>query len=131
MKEDELFSHDVIRRHEELMNRLEKKLKFEYFPHDESITLDGEHFIKGTPAKILKIILQAVVKDGRREFEYREFKRDFEISLGQKNSNFEVRFYRLIEKMEEKCPDVRIIKSERGRFSIEAACPIGWVDHPV
>lgn len=41
-----------------------------------------------------------------------------------KNSNFEVRFYRLIEKFEEKCPDFKIVKSDRGRFSEESGCKI-------
>lgn len=129
MKEDELFSVEVIRRHEALMARLEKKLRFAYFPSDESITVNGEHFTKGVPAKILRNILQSVVKDGKREFEYREFKRDFEISLGQKNSNFEVRFYRLVEKLAEKCPDLRILKSERGRFTVNSASHLELEEH--
>jgi hypothetical protein len=119
MKEDELFTPEVVRRHAALMERLERKLCFAYFPSDESITLNGDHFIKGIPARILRHILSAVVKTGKREFEYREFKRDFEITLGQKNANFDVRFYRLVEKLEEKCPEFKIRKSERGRFTVD------------
>lgn len=119
MKEDELFSPEVIRRHAALMAGLERKLSFAYLLEDESITLNGEHLIKGIPARILRNILSAVLKSGKRDFEYREFKRDFEITLGQKNSNFEVRFYRLMEKLKEKCPEFRIRKSERGRFTVE------------
>lgn len=75
-------------------------------------------------AKILRSFLHAFTLEGKRDFEYREFKRDFEIGMGMKNSNFEVRFYRLIEKLEEKYPDFKIVKSDRGRFSAESGCKI-------
>lgn len=52
------------------------------------------------------------------DFEYRELKRIFEITQGQKNSNFEMRFYRLVETLNEECPTIRIEKSGRGRFSL-------------
>ena len=128
MKEDELFSPEVIRRHADLMARLERKLSFAFFPADESVTLNGDHLIKGVPARILRNILSAVVKTGKRDFEYREFKRDFEITLGQKNANFEVRFYRLMEKLEDKCPEFRIRKSERGRFTVETEAFLEFKD---
>jgi hypothetical protein len=69
---------------------------------DESIVLNGEHLTKGVPAKILRSVLAAYTREGRTVFEYRDFKRDFDISLGQKNSNFEIRFYRLMEKLAER-----------------------------
>lgn len=129
MEEDELFTPEVIRLHEELVRSLKKKLVFAYFQADESITLNGDHLIKGVPAKILRNILVAHVREGKTEFEYREFKRDFEIGMGQKNSNFEVRFYRLIEKLDEKCPDIRIEKGDRGKFSLIAGCKVLLEDH--
>lgn len=125
--EEDLFSPEIRRRHLEMIKSLEKRLVFEYWDRDESITLNGEHLTKGVPAKILRHILLAV-REGRSEFEYREFKRDFEISMGQKNSNFEVRFYRLIEKLEEKCAELRIERAERGRFNVRIACPMELVD---
>lgn len=118
MLEDELFSPEVCRNHEKLMKSLEKKFAFTYFPMDETISINGEHFVKGIQAKILRRLIGDYLKDGRCDFEYREFKRDFDISLGQKNSNFEVRFYRLIEKLEEKCPSIVVAKNGRGRFSL-------------
>jgi hypothetical protein len=124
VKEDELFPPEVIRRHEELVRCLERKAVFVYHASDESMTLNGEHLIKGIPAKILRNVLIGHLSDGRTEFEYRDFKRDFEISLGQKNSNFEVRFYRLIEKLEEKERGLRIVKGERGRFTLITTCKV-------
>ncbi len=124
MVEDDLFSPEVIRKHEELIRSLEKKLAFSYTPGDESISVNGAHLTKGVPAKILRNILHAYVKEGKNDFEYREFKRDFEISLGQKNSNFEVRFYRLVGKLGERCPELRIEKADRGRFTLAADCKV-------
>jgi adenylate cyclase len=85
---------------------------------DESITLNGQHFTKNVPAKILKYLLDSHLREGKSEFEYRELKRLFEISQGQKNSNFEVRFYRLVERLKEECPSVCVEKTGRGRFSL-------------
>ena len=51
-------------------------------------------------------------------------KGDFEISLEQKNTNFEVRFYRLVEKVAEKCPQLKIDRLDRGRFSVDTECKI-------
>jgi len=118
VEEDELFPPEVIRKHEELIRSLEKKTVFTYHPEDESIALNGEYLTKGMPAKILRSILAAHAREGRTVFEYRDFKRDFEISLGQKNSNFEIRFYRLMEKLAEKDCGLHIEKGERGRFSL-------------
>jgi hypothetical protein len=64
------------------------------------------------------------MREGRTVFEYRDFKRDFEISLGQKNANFEIRFYRLMEKLAGKDCGVRIEKGERGRFTLAAGCKV-------
>jgi hypothetical protein len=62
--------------------------------------------------------LAAHQKDGKAEFEYRELKRQFEISLGQKNANFEVRFARLSEKLKSECPTVAVEKTGRGKFAL-------------
>lgn len=127
LDEGALFGPELEARHRALVASLEKRLKFTYRPGEESMDLDGVHLIKGIPAKILRHILLAF-RQGKTEFEYREFKRDFEISLGQKNANFEVRFYRLVEKLAEKCPAFRIEKVERGRFVVRAACPVEVAD---
>ena len=124
MEEDELFPPEVVRRHEELIRSLEKKTVFTYHPEDESIALNGEYFTKGVPAKILRSILAAYLREGRTVFEYRDFKRDFEISLGQKNSNFEIRFYRLMDKLSGKDCGVRIEKGDRGRFALTVGCKV-------
>lgn len=123
LDEGALFGPELEARHLSLVSSLEKRLRFVYHDADESIELNGVHLVKGVPAKILRHILASFLQ-GKSEFQYREFKRDFEISLGQKNSNFEVRFYRLVEKLGEKCPDLRIEKAERGCFTVTTACKV-------
>lgn len=117
-REDEA---DILEaRHMALIDTLGRSATFVFHPADESMSLNGRHFVKGIPAKILRSVLQAHLQDGRTEFEYRDFKRDFEISLGQKNSNFEVRFYRLMEKLAEQddaC--LTLEKTGRGCFSLQ------------
>lgn len=129
LQEGDLFSEQVCEKHLRLIESQCKKIVFAFWDKDESMTVNGVHFTKGVPAKILRRILAAFVKDGKTEFEYREFKREFDISLGQKNSNFEVRFYRLINALAEKCPAVRIEKSERGRFQLKSECAVVFEDH--
>jgi hypothetical protein len=112
----DLFSAEVKVRHENLMASFTKKNDFVYRASDESISLNGDHFIKGVSAKILRKIIVEYVTLNRKNFEYRNFKQEFEISLGQKNSNFEVRFYRLMDALDSKCPEFKIEKTERGKF---------------
>jgi hypothetical protein len=118
VREDEVRKDDLEAKHLALLASLSGTLELRYFPADESLTLNGNHFTKGIPAKILKYLVEAYLQEGRRDFEYRDLKRRFEITLGQKNSNFEVRFYRLIEKLESEPIGMRIEKTGRGRFRL-------------
>ncbi len=118
--EEDPFGPGLAGRHDALCARLRRTLEFMYFSGDESISVNGVHLTKGVPAKILRNIIAARVRQGRKEFAYRDFKRDFEISAGQKNANFEVRFYRLMKKVEEAAPSITIVKSGRGRFTLES-----------
>jgi hypothetical protein len=122
-REENLFHPELERRHYAILERARRRLEFAWWEGDESMTFNGEHLTKGIPARILRNILQGVI-GGRTEFEYREFKRDDDISMGQKNSNFEVRLYRLMGTLGEKCPGFRIEKLGRGRFKANCAYPV-------
>lgn len=117
-REEALQNDELEKRHIALLAHVAGRAVFHYHPSDESITLNGNHFTKNIPAKILKYLLESHLRDGKSEFEYRELKRLFEISQGQKNANFEVRFYRLVEKLKEECPSVWVDKTGRGRFKL-------------
>lgn len=117
-REESVQKDALEHRHQAMLTFSAGKANFVYHGADESITLNGQHFTKNVPAKILKYLLDAHQKEGKSEFEYRELKRLFEISQGQKNANFEVRFTRLVEKLKEDCPTVSVDKTGRGRFTL-------------
>jgi hypothetical protein len=121
---------ELERKHRELLATLAIHSDFVYHADDESMSLNGRHFVKGIPAKILRNLLQAYLQAGKLEFEYRDFKRDFEISLGQKNSNFEVRFYRLVDKLAEQGACLRILKTGRGTFALKVDGEVTFVEAP-
>jgi len=119
IEREELVQKDALEsRHQAMLAYAAGKASFVYHATDESITLNGEHFTKNVPAKILKYLLETHQREGKAEFEYRELKRQFEISLGQKNANFEVRFTRLAEKLKSECPTVAVEKTGRGKFAL-------------
>ncbi len=115
-KEPEYFSKELLVNHSKLLELFDEKCIFTYHSSDESITYNHNHLTKGIPAKILKHLLEIHINEGRTEFEYRDLKRIFDISLGQKNSNFEIRFYRLIEKINQLKVPIEISKTNRGKF---------------
>jgi hypothetical protein len=118
VREDDLRIDALESKHLALLASLKETYDFRYFPVEESMTLNDVGFIKGISAKILKYLLEALLIHGRSAFEYKELKRQFEITLGQKNANFEIRFYRLVEKLETDSPGFRIERTGRGKFRV-------------
>lgn len=119
IEREESVQKDALEsRHQAMLAFAAGKATFVYHAADESITLNGEHFTKNVPAKIMKYLLETHQREGKAEFEYRELKRQFEISLGQKNANFEVRFTRLAEKLKSECATVTVEKTGRGKFTL-------------
>lgn len=112
--EDELES-----KHLALLESIHEKAVFRFHLADDSMDLNGQPLVKGISAKLLRRILSSHLETSRRNFTYREFKRDFEITLGQKNANFEVRFYRLAEKLKERTGTVALVRTGRGSFRLE------------
>lgn len=117
-------------KHLALMATLTGKAEYRYYLGDESLTLNERHFTKGVPAKIMKVLLEDYLQAGKREFEYRDFKRRFEITLGRKNSNFEIRFTRLAEKLNAEPGGLRIEKTGRGKFRLRATGRLEFRNHP-
>lgn len=115
---EEIDTDALMSKHRDLLASFAGPSAFVYHTSDESLTLNGSYFTKGIPAKIMKSLMESYTSIGKQDFEYREFKRDFEISMGQKNANFEVRFYRLVDKLKADSQGVRIEKTGRGRFRL-------------
>lgn len=107
---DELF--------DQLVEDFGSTLRFVYHRQDESITFNGNHLLRNTPAKILQKVLMAYAVTGREEFEHKEFRRDPDIGLDPNVPNLESRLRLLMERLDNRCPALRIEKAGRGRFRL-------------
>jgi hypothetical protein len=105
--------------HEQLIQQFRQRLQFVYHKQDETISCNGEHLLRGVPAKILHKVLMSHTVTGRTVFEHREFRRDPDLHLDPVNPNLESRIRILSERLEERLQGIRILKNGRGRFELE------------
>ncbi len=113
-------------KHDLLVFKALRKLDVIYDCQNESISINGDHFISGVPAKILRKILSIYCKTKRAEFQYREFTKDPSIVYDTLNPNFVVRLNRLIKALENSYPELQIQRIAPGRLKVEISCPIRY-----
>ncbi|HEX4823047.1 MAG TPA: GAF domain-containing protein [Candidatus Polarisedimenticolaceae bacterium] len=101
-----------------------KKREIAYYAADEVIMADGEYLVRSLPARLLWKFLTERQRDGRTEFTNRELRLDKSLALPAYKDNLESRLILLRKRLKERCPEIRIVPSARGRFVVDVGCEL-------